>query len=268
MWFLIALLAFLLIVFLVARAVARGQGAIQNVALQQGHNTSLPDGGAGARELGGAGSGWGNRADGGLDGSSRGAIGGDARGHRLTMKGANHALVLTCAALSLTACGGAGEQATAPTASTTSSAAVPSPSATKPPATPSPKPSKPVAKAKSVYWESLKPGMCVRLPEKDEAINMTVTDCRAEHDAEVSLRSRLEGGHNYPGDQKIDAAAEKICEKALESYVGKAYNESQLDWDYVSPARDAWGDGSRRLICMVFDPEAETTSVPFKGSEL
>ncbi len=266
MWFLIALLAFLLIVFLVARAVARGQGAIQNVALQQGHNTSLPDGGA--RELGGAGNGWGYRADGGLDGSSRGAIGGDARGHRLKIKGANHALVLTCAALSLTACGGAGEQATAPTASTTSSAALPSPSATKPPATPSPKPSKPVAKARSVYWESLKPGMCVRLPEKDEAINMTVTDCRAEHDAEVSLRSRLEGGHSYPGDQKIDAAAEKICEKALESYVGKVYNESQLDWDYVSPARDAWEDGSRRLICMVFDPEAETTSVPFKGSEL
>ncbi len=68
MWFWIAVMAFFLIVFLVSKAVARGQGDLHNVGLQHGHG--LRDTG----EAGGAGDGWGG---GGWDGGGDGA-GGDA----------------------------------------------------------------------------------------------------------------------------------------------------------------------------------------------
>lgn len=155
--------------------------------------------------------------------------------------------------------------ATAPGTTPASAASSPTVTST---ARPSPTRSTALKKAKSVYWEGLKPGMCVLFPAKEDAFNVTVTDCRAEHDVEVTLRGRLKGGNSYPGDDNVDTAAEPICEKALESYVKRAYNDSSLDWDYVSPSKEAWEDGSRRLICFVYDPENEKPTTSFKNSEL
>jgi hypothetical protein len=109
--------------------------------------------------------------------------------------------------------------------------------------------------------------MCILVPDENGAVDITVTDCRAEHHAEVSLRSALEGEDRWPGDDAIDAAAGPMCEKALEKYVGVSYNESRLDWDHFTPLREGWEEGgSRRVICLVFDPDAETTTASFKGS--
>ena len=58
-WFWIAVLSFLLMVFLIARAMARREGGSQNVGLQQGHDVSLQGGAAGAGGLGDPGGGWG-----------------------------------------------------------------------------------------------------------------------------------------------------------------------------------------------------------------
>lgn len=68
MWFWIAVMTFFLIVFLAAKAMARGQGDIHNLGLQHGYGMNDAD------DPGGAGSGWG---DGGWGGGGDGA-GGDA----------------------------------------------------------------------------------------------------------------------------------------------------------------------------------------------
>ena len=66
MWFLMALMAFFLIVFLVTRAVARGPGGIHDVGRQEGYDASLH---------GGASDGWGGPTDAGEGWGGAGAVG-------------------------------------------------------------------------------------------------------------------------------------------------------------------------------------------------
>ena len=160
------------------------------------------------------------------------------------------------------------EVASQPTPSPLPSAstAVVSPSSVPP--TPTPEPSKPLKKPWSVYWQNLKPGLCVMFPDEDEAFDVTVTDCRADHHGEVMLRTTLPGDRTWPGDDAIDAAATALCEKAFPRYVGLPFDESRLEVDFIITDRDGWEDGDRRLICLVYDPEGETTAVVLKGSKL
>ncbi|KGN34369.1 septum formation domain protein [Knoellia sinensis KCTC 19936] len=110
--------------------------------------------------------------------------------------------------------------------------------------------------------------MCVNLADEKNEFEVTVTDCRDAHDSEVMLRTKLSGDRTWPGDVAVEAAAEPVCLKAFESYVGIAYDESRLDWDLITTVKEDWEAGDRTIICMVFDPDAETSTEAFKGSGL
>jgi hypothetical protein len=107
----------------------------------------------------------------------------------------------------------------------------------------------------------------MRFPDGETAFDVTVTDCRAEHHAEVTLRMDLPGEDDWPGDDAVDAAATAVCEATLEKYVGVPFDSSRLEIDYFTPEKAGWVDGDHRLICLVFDPDAETTTVALKGSK-
>ena len=180
------------------------------------------------------------------------------------------AVLLVGALMSLCACGAPGPEVDATPAPSAAAVASP-PSATaiasSAPPTPSPTPSTPLKKSRDMYWGSLKPGMCVFEPDEDESVDVTVTDCRAEHHGEVTLRTTLPGDRTWPGDAAVDALAAVVCEKAFAKYVGVAFDESRLDVYHYTTQRDGWEDGDRRLICLVYDPEEETTSVALRGSK-
>jgi len=159
---------------------------------------------------------------------------------------------------------------TASTAEPTSTAtpagpapATPTPSASTR-ATPTPSATKPLAKSRSIYWPSAKPGMCLVLPDKD-LFNVTRTDCRVKHHAEVTARSRLRGGA-WPGGDALDQQASTVCQKAFARYVGLAVDDSLLDFDYITADRAGWEDGAHTVICLVFDPSQEWTTRALKGS--
>lgn len=130
--------------------------------------------------------------------------------------------------------------------------------------TPTPSATTPLARSRSIYWAASKPGMCVVLPDDDD-YNVTRTDCRVKHDAEVMLRARLHGGA-WPGEDAVDEQALKVCAAAFPRYVGLALDESLLDVDYVSADRAGWEDGDRSLICLVYDPNEESTTRALKAS--
>ena len=181
------------------------------------------------------------------------------------------AIVMAGALIALSGCGGEGtetaaERAASPRPSATPTVASPSPLPTTP-AIPAPQSSAPLKKSRTVYWQNLKPGMCMTFPDDDKAIDVTVTDCRAAHHAEVTLRMDLPGEDDWPGDAVIEAAAAAVCEATLEDYVGVPFDASRLEIDFFTTERSGWEEGDHRLICLVFDPDAETTTVALKGSK-
>ena len=157
-----------------------------------------------------------------------------------------------CGALSQVNQGATGAAASATKPATTSSA------------TPTPSSTRPLAKSRSIYWAASKPGMCLVLPD-DDVYNVTRTDCRVKHDAEVMVRARLRGGA-WPGEDAVDEQALKVCSAAFPRYVGLALDESLLDVDYISADRAGWEDGDRSLICLVYDPNEEWTTRALKAS--
>lgn len=118
-------------------------------------------------------------------------------------------------------------------------------------------PTRPPDKPKRVYWEDLKPTMCVRFPQATDATYVTVVDCRVGHQQEVMSRTTLAGGTKWPGDDAVDAASEVKCRAAFESYVGIAYDDSRLELDSVTTDAAGWADGDHTLVCLVLDPANE-----------
>ena len=129
-------------------------------------------------------------------------------------------------------------------------------------------PRAPLVKAKRIYWENLKPGMCVRHPSSASALYITVVDCSATHDAEVTLRALLTGTRKWPGDDAVDAAAEATCNSAFASFVGVPFEQSRLETDYYTTDRTGWSAGDRRLVCLVYDPDDTTLTRSLRGSHL
>jgi hypothetical protein len=131
---------------------------------------------------------------------------------------------------------------------------------------PAPQPTGPLSKAKRVYWEDLRQTMCVRIPEDPDAIYVSVLDCRAEHEEEVTARTVLAGTTTWPGDDAVDSAAEGKCRTAFEAYVGIGYDDSRYELDFLITDKSGWEEGDRRLICLVLDPTEQKLTRSLRGA--
>jgi hypothetical protein len=144
----------------------------------------------------------------------------------------------------------------------------PPPKSTRPPTQPSTRPPAHLAKAKRIYWEDLRAGMCIRNPSSASAKFITVVDCKATHDDEVTLRALLTGTRKWPGDDAVDASAQAKCQAAFASYVGVPFEQSRLETDYATTDRAGWSAGDHRLICLVYDPDDSSLTRSLRGSHL
>jgi Septum formation len=122
-----------------------------------------------------------------------------------------------------------------------------------------------LAKEREVYWADLQPTMCVRSTD-DEAPDIPVVDCRAEHESEVMALIDLGGGDRYPGDEAIEAQGEVACRAAFADYVGLGYDESRLELDFWWSDTTGWEDGERTLVCLVEDPSQGMVSSALRGT--
>jgi Septum formation len=131
--------------------------------------------------------------------------------------------------------------------------------------TAAPDPTAAIPNGQSVYWEDLKPGMCI--PTQDpSAIDVIVVDCSAEHEDEVTSTTALTGSEEWPGDNAVDKAGEKKCKSAFASYVGLGIDESRLDLDFWTVDQDGWTDGKVTLICLVLDPTNDHLTRSLRGA--
>jgi hypothetical protein len=136
------------------------------------------------------------------------------------------------------------------------------PSATAEPfATPEPSPSDPgTGEGTDVF--DLVVGDCFDEWTGDTVYEVPVVDCATPHDWEVysdfEVPDTADGA--FPGEDKVDVAADDGCLTAFETFLGASYADTVYDYSYLVPTADSWTESDDRLItCIITDPAGKTT---------
>ena len=88
--------------------------------------------------------------------------------------------------------------------------------------------------------------------------------CTTEHEFEVFYVGAM-GKGSYP---TLDAFADYVvqyCDPAFGDYIGKAIDDSDLDYDWLDPTDDAWRSGDRTVQCAAYDPNDSLLTRSLRG---
>jgi hypothetical protein len=112
-----------------------------------------------------------------------------------------------------------------------------------------------------VYVFDLEVGDCFAEPQDaEEVFSIETLPCSEPHSEEVYAAVTIpEGDGDFPGFRAIDAQAEKLCIAEFEGFVGRPYEESVLDFVFITQSEESWGDGDREILCTVYDTAGDTT---------
>jgi Septum formation len=107
----------------------------------------------------------------------------------------------------------------------------------------------------------LEVGDCLAEPQDaEEVFSIETLPCSEPHSEEVFAAVTIpEGDGEFPGFRAIDAQAEELCIAEFEDFVGRSYQQSVLDFWFITPSEETWGDGDREVLCTVYDPAGDTT---------
>jgi hypothetical protein len=135
--------------------------------------------------------------------------------------------------------------------------------AMQPSATPGPVAEEPSRPTDSVEVENLREGDCLSgdLPDGDVEL-VQVGPCSQPHREEVSALFNLGSGPS-PSQGELDHRAKEGCQRRFAKYVGLEYENSGLDYDYISPYASDW-PVDRLVVCFVVDFAPHTGTM--KGS--
>jgi hypothetical protein len=114
-----------------------------------------------------------------------------------------------------------------------------------------------------VMFNALEVGDCLPKVPTGTVFAVKVSPCGDPHKAEVYAVYDMDDGP-YPGDKQMDRLADGGCWKRFKSFVGLGYNQSHLEFSFLSSTREAWRSHSRTVICMVYG-NAPTTGT-LRGS--
>ena len=114
----------------------------------------------------------------------------------------------------------------------------------------------------------LKVGDCFDLkdPSADEVNDVTAGPCTTEHEFELFFVGALPEGE-YPADDVFDQYVIDNCNSAFTTYVGTAYDASELDIYWLVPTDDAWRAGDRTVQCARVPPAGPSPDPVRQGLE-
>lgn len=97
-------------------------------------------------------------------------------------------------------------------------------------------------------------GDCVvdALAAADDIAELGVVDCAQPHQVEVYalITDPGDDAAPWPGDQILIEASASGCLAAFEPYVGRAFEDSELDILTVLPTAETWAEGDRDTLCV------------------
>ncbi len=75
------------------------------------------------------------------------------------------------------------------------------------------------------------------------------------------------GEGSYPTlDGFVDYMVQN-CDPAFEGYIGKAVDDSDLDYDWLIRTQDAWRSGDRILRCAAYEPGTSSLTGSLRGTQ-
>jgi hypothetical protein len=115
--------------------------------------------------------------------------------------------------------------------------------------------------------QKLRVGDCVDLGEsatreEGDVESFQAIPCEEPHQGEVFfVKDAFFEQATWPGEKAVGDAADKACVKAFEGYVGKAYDDSDLDFVSLFPTEDSWAFDDRGVACLVIQPTEDGQDV-------
>lgn len=109
-------------------------------------------------------------------------------------------------------------------------------------------------------------GDCLNVSELGTEITSVPTrPCAEEHEAEIYGQTLMPDGE-FPGDEGANAQADDFCYGAFQAFVGAAYEDSSLDFNYLRPTVESWKAGDREILCFVFEADGTMSTGTLKGA--
>lgn len=106
---------------------------------------------------------------------------------------------------------------------------------------------------------SIRAGDCLNSSSLGTEVSaVPVVPCADSHEDEIYFVFDLPEG-DFPGDFEVGELADETCTAEFNNFVGKAWEESQLDWWPFTPTADSWSGGDREILCAVYDPAGKVT---------
>ena len=75
--------------------------------------------------------------------------------------------------------------------------------------------------------------------------------CDDEHDNEAYAVVEATQS-SWPGEEAMSAFSDEGCYDEFESFVGLPWDDSEVDFGYLSPTEQSWSEGDREVLCYVF----------------
>jgi hypothetical protein len=113
---------------------------------------------------------------------------------------------------------------------------------------------------------NLTAGDCVQMPDAYEDMDtlispkerVPVVPCDEPHDGEVLfLGDAWNENAEYPGNDVVEAQAKERCDNAFESYIGRPFDRSALEYIHWHPVEEGWEQGDREIGCVAYDPAGQ-----------
>ena len=112
---------------------------------------------------------------------------------------------------------------------------------------------------------SLSVGDCFNDAEAEEIDSVDAIPCGEAHDYEAYFAFDVSADEAFPGDDVISQAAEDGCLAEFPNFVGLSYEESTLDFNYLSPTEGSWESGDHEILCLVMGADKTTGSLAGTG---
>jgi hypothetical protein len=99
----------------------------------------------------------------------------------------------------------------------------------------------------------------------EEVTNVGVVECTETHDNEVYANLTVPSG-SFPGINAMQENADEMCHGDFNTYVGMAWEESELDYGWLHPTEESWDDGDRIVTCFLYDGNLDKLTGSMKNS--
>ncbi|MEQ1699829.1 MAG: DUF4190 domain-containing protein [Ilumatobacteraceae bacterium] len=89
--------------------------------------------------------------------------------------------------------------------------------------------------------------------------DVRVIDCVTPHAAEVYFTGQLDPDRSrpFPGPTNVSSEARESCLAAFQPFVGRSFDESVLDVQFVQSSEIGWKLTRGGYVCFVFDPAGD-----------